>query len=114
MSSSLLVGAIAFGKSGIGCPVTQVEGDRVTVLCSDGKLKRVPLNAIARWEMPGQKFKPCDRVTIAVGNPERFRHHGKVGTIRRFDPKDSTFEVQLDDGGHGWWRSEFLRVVKHE
>jgi hypothetical protein len=51
-SSDLPIGAIAYGKSGTACVVTQVEGDRVTVLCSDGKLKRVPVNAIARWQSP--------------------------------------------------------------
>jgi hypothetical protein len=46
------VGAIAFSKSGTAYTVSQVEGERVTVLCADGKLKRVPVSAIARWEMP--------------------------------------------------------------
>jgi hypothetical protein len=46
------VGAIAFSKSGTAYTVTEAGGERVTVLCPDGKLKRVPLSAIARWEMP--------------------------------------------------------------
>lgn len=61
MISSPPIGAIAYSKSGTGCPVVQVEGDRVTVLCSDGKLKRVPLSAIARWEPPKRNPYASDR-----------------------------------------------------
>jgi hypothetical protein len=109
-SSKPPVGAIAFGKSGIGCPVTQVKGDRAVLQTPNG-VKRVPLSAIVRWQFPAQKFHPGDRVSINAGNPERFRHHGKVGTVQRFDPKDGTYRIELDDGCAGDWRSEFLQLV---
>lgn len=79
--------------------------------------KRVPIAAIARWEMPAKKFQVGDRVVTELGDVKRFRHHGKVGTIRSFDPKDQTFRVELDDGWAGDWQLKFLQFVeevKHE
>ena len=57
--------------------------------------------------MPSLAFKPGDRVVIQVG--DRFKHHGKVGTVRSFDALDSTYQVNLDGGGAVDWRPEFLK-----
>lgn len=62
MNSSPPVGAIAYGRSGIACTVIRVEADRIVMTCPDG-IKNVPVNAIARWEMPPmtQPFQKGDR-----------------------------------------------------
>lgn len=66
-----------------------------------------PLSGQQNFEL----FQPGDCVRINVGNPERFRHHGKSGLIKAFDPKDQTYRVELDDGCAGDWRSEFLQLA---
>jgi hypothetical protein len=65
-SSNPPVGAIAFGKAGIGCKVIEIHPDGVTLqhpkTC---KTKRIPYNAIVRWEPPTNTTpKPGDRVRL--------------------------------------------------
>jgi hypothetical protein len=62
------VGAIAFGRSGVPCIVTALESERVVLRCPDGASLRVPLTAIARWELPGVPTIPTpgDRVQLIV------------------------------------------------
>jgi hypothetical protein len=62
MISSPPVGAIAFGRSGNSGIITALEADRIVLRCPDG-VKRVPLEAIARWEMP-KPLKVADRAAI--------------------------------------------------
>lgn len=51
MSSSPPIGAIAYGRLGIGYPITALEAERV-ILKTPAGLKRVPIEAITRWEHP--------------------------------------------------------------
>lgn len=45
------VGAIAFGRSGVGCIIEALEANRIILKTPTG-LKRVPLDAVIRWELP--------------------------------------------------------------
>ena len=64
MNSNPPIGAIAYGRSGVGGIITEIEaeayapsfGNRVVLRFPDG-LKRVPISAIVRWELPAAKVK---------------------------------------------------------
>jgi hypothetical protein len=56
-SSPPPVGAISFGQSGVGYPVTQVEDDCLVLTTPNG-LKRVSWSAVIRWEVPAAKLSP--------------------------------------------------------
>jgi hypothetical protein len=45
------VGAIAYGRSGAGYTIAALEANRIILKTSSG-LKRVPLDAVIRWELP--------------------------------------------------------------
>jgi D-serine deaminase-like pyridoxal phosphate-dependent protein len=45
------VGAIAYGRSGLGYIIEALEADRILLTTPSG-LKRVPLDAVIRWELP--------------------------------------------------------------
>ncbi|WP_019498373.1 hypothetical protein [Pseudanabaena sp. PCC 6802] len=99
-SSKPPVGAIAFGKSGVGCTVAQNEGDRVVLQTPSG-LKRVPIAAITRWKMPTQKLKPGDRVRY-IG--KRFAvQYGGVPMIFRCWHHDGLGNAALPDGNITTW-----------
>ena len=79
MNSNPPIGAIAYGRSGVGGIVTEVEIDRVVLRFSDG-LKRVPISAIARWELPASKVKQHkldlgDRVRYVGTNPNLLKQY---------------------------------------
>jgi hypothetical protein len=59
------IGAIAFGRSGLGHIITALEADRVVLRCPDG-LMRVPLGAVIRWELPAKPktLTPGQRVLL--------------------------------------------------
>jgi hypothetical protein len=50
MSSKPPIGAIAFGKSGIGCSVIEIAPECITLLHPEGKTLKVLSKAIIRWE----------------------------------------------------------------
>jgi hypothetical protein len=99
-SSEPPVGAIAFGKSGIGCTVTQVEGDRVVLQTPSG-LKRVPIAAIACWKMPTQKLKPGDRVRY-IGKKFAVQYGG-VPMVFQHWHQDGQGNAVLPDGNITTW-----------
>lgn len=78
-SSNPPVGAIAYGRSGIGSIITALETDRVILRVPDGTLKRVPMSAIARWEMPDPPSKASP--TIQKGDHVRYI---RLPTVRHF------------------------------
>lgn len=45
------VGAIAYGRSGAGYIIEALEANRIILKTSSGR-KRVPLDAVIRWELP--------------------------------------------------------------
>ncbi|MBW4552607.1 MAG: hypothetical protein KME35_16090 [Aphanocapsa sp. GSE-SYN-MK-11-07L] len=49
--SKASIGAIAYGRSGVGYPVKEVKGDRLVLRTPNG-LKRVPWGAVIQWELP--------------------------------------------------------------
>jgi hypothetical protein len=51
-SSSPPIGAIAFGKSSVGCRVIEAGPSGLTLLYPDGKQFRASVNSIVRWENP--------------------------------------------------------------
>ena len=65
MNSNPPVGAIAYGRSGVGGIITEIEaeacapsfGGRVVLKFPDGLLKRVPISAIVHWELPAARVK---------------------------------------------------------
>ena len=61
-SSSPPIGAIGFGKSGVGYPLVRAEGDRL-VLRSPQGLIRIPAHSIVRWEVPTLAVGALVRVT---------------------------------------------------
>lgn len=61
------IGEIAFGKSGVGCPILDVESDRLTLLRADGQKIRVPISAIIRFERPSKHYKIGDRIVFIEG-----------------------------------------------
>jgi hypothetical protein len=72
MSSDLKTGAIAIGNTGIGYPVTQIEGDRLVLKTPDG-LKRVPWSAVIRWELPPPRFQPGQKIEVFFPHKQRWR-----------------------------------------
>jgi hypothetical protein len=66
-SSKPPVGAIAFGRSGVGHIITALEADRVVLRCPDG-LKRVPLGAVIRWELPAIPTTPIPGQRVRLKN----------------------------------------------
>jgi hypothetical protein len=64
-NSSPPVGAIAFGRSGVGCIIEALEANRVILKTPNG-LKRVPFDAIIRWELSAVPNEPTvgDRVKL--------------------------------------------------
>lgn len=99
-SSKPPVGAIAFGKSGIGCTVTQIEGDRLVLQTPNGT-KRVPIAAIVRWEMPTQKLKQGDRVRY-IGNRFAVQYGGVPMVFRRWH-SDGMGNAVLPNGNYTTW-----------
>lgn len=67
-SASPKVGAIAFGRSGIGYPVLDVESDRLILLRADGQKIRVPRSVIIRLECPNKHYQVGDRIVFTEGS----------------------------------------------
>ncbi len=76
MSSNPPIGAIAYGRSGVACLVTEREADRLALQFPDGKVKYVTLDSVVRWQMP-QPLKPGDRALIISTTA--------TGTVAHFD-----------------------------
>lgn len=95
MNSSPPMGAIAFGKSGVGYPVIEVHPDRI-VLKKDGEPWAVNLVAIARWELPHP---------FPVGSivHKRF-NHGWTGIVLKLIGSDSV-EVL-------WWLNKLPTLIR--
>ncbi|UJB69181.1 hypothetical protein HRE53_22785 [Acaryochloris sp. 'Moss Beach'] len=75
--SSPPVGAIAYGRSGVGYPITRLEGASVVLRTKNGLL-RVPLSAIQRWKPPPQE--PLEQTKpIEVGDTVQLK-----GTCRTY------------------------------
>ncbi|KGF73194.1 hypothetical protein DO97_01365 [Neosynechococcus sphagnicola sy1] len=69
------VGAIAFGRSGVGYPVKQVEGERVVLQTPIG-LKRVPWSAVIHWQFPAATvpdYHAGQRVEVYFPHIQRWR-----------------------------------------
>jgi hypothetical protein len=66
MNSDLLVGAVAYGKSGQGLQVARVDGDRVTLLSPNGPLT-VLRSAVVRWQLPAQMKCRCGEAFTIPG-----------------------------------------------
>lgn len=77
--SSPPVGAIAYGESGIGYPISQLEGTSVVLRTSTGLL-RVPLTSIHHWELP----KPLEpRQPIDVGDKVQLKGTQRTYQVTR-------------------------------
>jgi hypothetical protein len=102
------VGAIAFGRSGVGHIITALEADRIVLRCPDG-LKRVPLGAVIRWELPPEPktLTPGHRVRLKNTQAEFvvteiYQHYMGL------EDGDRTYErwarLQADDGKPAHWK----------
>jgi hypothetical protein len=78
--SKVLPGATVFTYSGKSAIVERLEGDRIVVRVSDG-LKRIPIDVVARWELPPipKALAVGDR-TITTKPIETRQAHIIVGT----------------------------------
>jgi hypothetical protein len=78
--SEVLPGATVFTHSGKSAIVERLEGDRIVVRVSDG-LKRIPIDVVARWELPPipRALTVGDR-TITTKPIETRQAHIIVGT----------------------------------
>jgi hypothetical protein len=94
-TSNIPVGAIAHSRSGNRGIVTQVESDRVVVKCPDG-LKRVPISAIVRWELPPSGSFPRP---LSLG--DRVRYTGTDRNLQRLYAGELTIgEISKYDDGY--------------
>jgi hypothetical protein len=59
------VGALAWGRSGVGCIIEALEANRIILKTPSG-LKRVPFDAVIRWELPAvpKPIQIGDRVRL--------------------------------------------------
>jgi hypothetical protein len=114
-SSSPVVGAIAFGRSGTGHVIAALDADRVILKTSEG-LKRVPLAAIARWEMPAVPTTPALGQRVRLKNTvleyvviELYDHFmGWVDGERTFE---AWARLQADDSRPAHWKINQLEIV---
>jgi hypothetical protein len=81
MTSSPPIGATAYGVSGQVCTVAEVEGDRVILTSPDGSVKRAPLSAIVRWELPPPTEVPPQE--FQLGDHVRYLGGGWLGSQMR-------------------------------
>lgn len=79
--SDLTVGAIAYGESGIGYPIFQLEGSSVVLRTKNG-LFRVPLSAIQHWETPPKKPLEPDR-DLEVGHTVQLKRTSRTYQVIR-------------------------------
>jgi hypothetical protein len=82
------VGAIAYGRSGVPCIVTALESERVVLRCPDGASLRVPLTAIARWELPPELVSELAKAPVkvlAVGDHVLINSINATGIVAQLD-----------------------------
>jgi hypothetical protein len=85
------VGAVAFGRSGLGYIIEALEADRILLRTPSG-LKRVPLGAVIRCELPPDSATPAIRKGCRVG---KARNLGWWG-VAQSDPANGWVEVLWD------------------
>jgi D-serine deaminase-like pyridoxal phosphate-dependent protein len=115
MSSKPPVGAIAYGRSGLSYIIEALETDQILLKTPEG-LKRVPLNAVTRWELP-----PAPR-PIQLGDRVRLKGtQAEYVVIELYDhfmgwqDGDRTTEacarLQTDDGKPATWKIQQLEAI---
>lgn len=114
-SSKPPVGAIAFGRSGIGHIITALEADRVVLRCPDG-LKRVPLGAVIRWELPPEPrpIQVGDRVRLN-GTQAEYTVIELYDHFMGWEDGDRTYEtwarLTTPDGKPATWKIQQLEIL---
>lgn len=73
-TSSPPPGAIAYGRSGAGYIIEALEANRIILKTSSG-LKRVPLDAVIRWELP-----PSPKA-LSAGQQVRLKSTDRIYTL---------------------------------
>jgi hypothetical protein len=102
------IGAIAYGQSGVGGIITRYEADRVVLRLPDG-LKRVPIDAIDRWELPAPsvklitQFQIDDRVRYTGSNRHLQQQYAGELTIWEISKCDDGYACLKPDGRVTSW-----------
>ena len=106
-TSSPKIGEIAFGRSGVGYPILDIEPDRLTLLRLDGQKIRVPSSAIIRFERPNKHYKVGDRVVLLEGIFSN-GHLYQIAVV-----KDWGVQIRLSFGKvyKQYWRFDQIRKV---
>lgn len=76
-------------------PFCEENGNQVVTdgNCGNWNAKEVPL-------IPG------DRVTVLATG----RYQGQACKVLEYDSGDGLYRVELDEGGEGWWKPEFIQA----
>lgn len=93
MSSKISVGSTVFGEANIGCVVSKIDEDILTIETSGGS-RDIPISAIIRWESP-QPLSLLDRLLsiASVGKHEAIQ---QLTAITLDFSVNSIYEASLD------------------
>ena len=114
ISNTPPIGAIAFGKSGIGHPITRLESSSVVLQTSNGLL-RVPLTSVQHWELPKPKpLKVGDTVQLK-GTDRRYQVIQIYSVYRGLVSGESVFEdwaeLETPTGQIAYWKVQQLEFL---
>lgn len=124
MNTNPPIGAIAYGRSGVAGIVTDIESDRVVLRFPDGQKKRVPVAAIARWELPAPKviFPAVVQVIPQSRSPKHYQmlrgdrvknlETGEIGILSIWYRDRSKAVIETDDGISDWISVKNLELVE--
>jgi hypothetical protein len=110
------VGALAWGRSGVGCIIEALEANRIILKTPSG-LKRVPFDAVIRWELPAVP-KP-----IQIGDRVRLKNTAlEFVVVEIYDhfmgleDGERTYEtwakLTTEDGRPAHWKLNQLEVLQ--
>jgi hypothetical protein len=112
------IGAIAYGRSGIGGIITEIEADRAVLRFPDG-LKRVPIGSIVRWELPRStvNHKPVlgDRVRYVGTNFNLGKQYAgvlEVWEIGKLGDSDKCTCLKPDGRPTSWIEFADIKLVE--
>jgi hypothetical protein len=93
MSSKISVGSTVFGEANIGCVVSKIDGDILTIETSGGS-RDIPISAIIRWESP-QPLSLLDRL-LSIASVGKQDAIDELTTILLDFDVNSIYEASLD------------------
>jgi hypothetical protein len=109
------VGAIAFGRSGVGCIIEALEANRVILKTPNG-LKRVPFDAVIHWELPAAPKVPAVGDRVKLKNTNLFYTIIEVFEVPYWISGYRTVEMwarcQIVEGRMATWKLGQLETIK--